>query len=730
MKNADTLIIDYGASHTLIGLFNRTTNDFQYLHIDKLVQNGLLNSVLYLHPNLDIDCAPENVLYTFSEIKSDFINNHAPYELNLILKTISNVPDKEFCETVFAEDKSLYASFITKNNQFYDAALINELKYKLVDNEYQLTLNLKISLETLLQAFFLQIKRLVFMATETEINSIVYALPVATPIERKNAFEKVLDTVGYRTEFTLSEPEASIMAYQNEILKEDNEFYLVIDAGAFTVDAALVYIQNQHFIVSAYRGGIDNGGNLIDNELIALWYKKYQGLPSDLNEAILETKIFLNNEKNTSDFNYQEQNGNSYSPLLPTSGKLLVPSLNEKQYLKTNATYATSIYEYNNLTSNFMIKYHELVLDFIGIKYKGVILTGGSNLNRVILDYWERKSKKTGLVIYHKYIFNAVVLGLKNAFIRFNAKQWNMQYVTPIDIMATVGKKDYLLINAGEQLPVNNKTFIFKIKNEDKLNLYLGLGTNELIEYQQMTKQKAITNISIPLLKTDLDLQELSKHLKETPLEIKVNVSLTPTFEIMLNLQTKTAKFTETIITGYQIDKFNQIYLQLAQKAINDFKMNKQLSTTKRVNEILNKFKTYANELRRYELELLSVDWDKIKKTFPNKSQELHEYEKSYQELFDSLNIWNQTYNSLIDKINEKLKKSDLNLDYSINKDFDITSQINTLNEIISLCETYETEPNGTYLYQNLTTNIYIFLYYYDNVLINYLALSDNISTK
>lgn len=304
--NLFSLLIDFGASHTLVGLINKEINNLSLLQTDN-IQNGLLPSILYLKPNLTFSFNSTNAIYVFDDLKANFINQKE-YKLDLILKKQENIKDSNEAQKLYDKfyfDISSSNSFLTKNYKLSD---IIHFEYDETTFTFTLKLMISLSINLVLAIFFNLIKEEVFIKNQQKTNIVMYSYPVYLNSNLLTTFKNIFLQADLNPLFAIDEATASVLCYNPRL--SNNATYLVIDSGDKTTDLSLVKKDEFGALeVIAMDGSNHCGGNEINEGIINLWLRKYGVLPHNLLDALLKAKIWLNNPKHLNQpfFYYEKQ---------------------------------------------------------------------------------------------------------------------------------------------------------------------------------------------------------------------------------------------------------------------------------------------------------------------------------------------------------------------------------------------------------------------------------------
>lgn len=683
-KNYDTLIMDFGASNSIIGVYDSTFTNFALLET-KNIQNGLLNSLLFLHNDLTIDLEYINSIHVFSKLKQQFINDthDSLVQFDVILKVVNNVETLEEAQDIYKQDKPYYMSLAQRNTDLYSFENLNEAFIFEYDNEkkiYSLKMKSSIRIAHLIKIFFYRIKQEAYINFHIDFIQIVYALPVQITQHKKEELKNLLNDINMQPILVLSEPEAAVLAYEKDLNLINESSYLVIDSGAFSTDACLIHNKNNQLIIELHNGENNIGGESIDTKIEKYWQEKYNSLPLDTKKAILEAKMFLN-ENPTKMFYYYENNDTSYSSLthpyfdfnktqniannnttlttalkVTNNNTILINQpflhITDRKLHKDGIVYSLDYPKYLELSQSYFAKYGDIILRFNKFHIDTVILCGGSNLNRFVLDYWKRQ---TQYKLQFSHIFDAVILGLKTAYEKKLRHRWNIQYVTPIDISFQADNKSAILIPNNQKLPIHNKIFKFKGIKEN-FSFYLGAPEVKVNTYKMLADDKydKDTPISFPLIKPVQikEIVEVNKRYNQQnhPILMMFNLSIDESFNIKISITLDTDIFVPHEVKKYNFDNFNQIYLEIAQKKINQYEKDIKVDTNILIMDYLKDFKNYFIQLKQLLLKIngTSLDAFAIDPSYKDVEASI---KNSHENIIKDIDNWMTQYNSLMKDI-------------------------------------------------------------------------------
>lgn len=127
----------------------------------------------------------------------------------------------------------------------------------------------------------------------------IISVPAYFSLAQKSATRTAADIAGFKTIRIIEEPVAAAINYANQHPTNDGFYLLVIDIGASTTDLALVYAENNSFVVKATEGRNDMAGSYLTrrvmNAAIEKW-KKQGGREEDLDKEKLERECEIQKE--------------------------------------------------------------------------------------------------------------------------------------------------------------------------------------------------------------------------------------------------------------------------------------------------------------------------------------------------------------------------------------------------------------------------------------------------
>lgn len=599
------IILDFGASNCICGLINTKTMDLELLN-NELIQDGYINTILYLHADLSIDFNAENALYTFFDLKSAFLKQKT-FLVNLKIKTLNNIENSEV-EQIYQQDLQRFINDYWIN--LYAKTTLQEClksQYNTNTKTYELYFKNAFHINTLMQIFFLNLKKLIFKQFSYDAKSIVYATPVNLSSSLKKTLENILHQCELWSTFVLSEPEATLIAYDK--LLKPNLKYLIIDSGARTTDLCLITKKENGYLVSAYLGNNFCGGIDIDDKIKQYWLNTYHTLPQNVDAVILQAKQFLNDKKHLNDtFKYE-------------------------QYELDNLIYLQCCTEFFN-------KYINLTKTLLASEIDYVILSGGSNLNYCVLNWFEQHNLK----YLNTYIFDSVIIGLRNGLNLNNENKLHFNHTLPIKLSLQYNKQTIDLLSSETELPISLTKTFYHVQSD--INLYFGLSDNEVFNYHLKPSEYTTLNIChFPYSEFNSDIVHL---------ELKIDNNLT----LKIHFFSDKEDFEEIIVDAYNFKNSNLIFLQLTQKLINDLmKAQKQISI-----KPLDSLKTNQNEIMMMQQDVLNIKkqylsqetndfvQSKLKTNIGYFEQYLASWTESWKDLQAELKGLNETNQNLVVK--------------------------------------------------------------------------------
>lgn len=519
MKNEKNLeiILDFGTSHSIIGVFDKINlkNSLQLLQTNN-IQNSLIDSAIYLNTNLDLTLNKSNAIYLFSNLKTKFMNQEDVF-VDLVLETND---DLNYQFTTQIND------FIakTKNNfaQFWNMDVAKCLKVKIANNQAELHYIKLFRINDLLKMFIYLLKLECQSAFNTYINSISYAYPINLSIELRRVLSQILNDLDLYESFSLTEPEASLLCYDHDL--KINQSYLVVDSGAGTTDFTLISKTNNSFLVIKAEY-IALAGNDIDANIKQLWLDTYHTLPENVDDIVLNAKVFLNDENhiNQTFSYYDEENKITYT-------------LNYEQYLVCLQAF------YDAYTSVLKTHFEHV---------NAVVLSGGSNLNLAILKYY----KDNHYNLNYSHIYDAVIYGLYYARVLSLNHNFNLKHTFPTYLKVQYNNKSEVVFDLNQTpILISQKTF-YNLTTDIKYFL----GWTELdydLNRNYTSDYKLIKLLEIPL-----------KALNDNLCRIKVE--LDTDFNFNFTISSNHVKFKPLKIDTYSLINYDLVLLQHNQDIIN-----------------------------------------------------------------------------------------------------------------------------------------------------------------
>lgn len=584
-KKPSILVLDFGTAHTIAGALDTTTFELHLLSSQNQ-QTGLLDSVLYLDKNLNLSFSEKDAVYRFANLKRQFIKN-TPYHVRTSLKKLKLLDEDAAKRQFVADLNSLKASF--------NADLKTILHYDFIDGVYDLQLVKTFSADELLVLFLQNIVKLFLKEQGLWISSVVYSYPVYLDLNLKHRLKEIFNEAGLQPIYNLSEPEAVVL--NNYEALKIGQRVLVVDSGAGTTDVCLLMRTKSGLLVEDYAGDNECGGLDIDNEISAFWLRKYHQLPEKYWDVILNAKIFLNEPKNT-----------------------------EKTFVYGNfeLTYA----EYLACANKFLTQYENLITPFLNFAPSFVILSGGSNLNLSVQEFYTNLNFK----IMTDQIYMAVINGLKKAyFLRVNERVI-LEHATVLALTYEYSNNVGTIIAEDTILPASTHETFNNVESDFKL--YLGFTAYDL-------KALDIEDSEYSVLPVAVLPKSLFADEKTLYLDAKIDNEMT----INLNFATETKQFKPVVIENFNAEHFKFINLQLRKEFILSFKPGgtnylraQYAQLNKRLNKLLENAKIAEKTLDATNFEHLSTITSLTAKTENNNLyQRLNSFETRYENLSEKL---------------------------------------------------------------------------------------------
>lgn len=331
-----------------------------------------------------------------------------------------------------------------------------------------------------------------------------------------------------------------------------------------------------------------------------------------------------------------------------------------KKYLNYKQVYKLTYYEYLMCASTFFERYLALINDFDGIYISGIVLSGGSNLNLFISNYF---AKQKEIPVLKNHIFDSIINGLYTAYNKRREGKLNLIHNNPIDVVCTCNNEQTVLITNNAILPAHYEYTISNLKTD--FNLYLGVGINESKKIDLKEKDQVLSYLLTPTLKYEDLLAAEQDSIPDTyneddeniapeniNIDLHVVIDISTDYEFKVRLFTNHVQFEPLVINQFKFSNFNLIYLQLAQETINIFNYIKNIDP-KYTNENYVVAINDINSKKQYaERWLAKQDFTKYRDdTIIEKVEgknglysQFQEYDLQYQELQKNLNQTSDVY--------------------------------------------------------------------------------------
>ncbi|KAM0363001.1 hypothetical protein ACHAO7_011147 [Fusarium culmorum] len=127
----------------------------------------------------------------------------------------------------------------------------------------------------------------------------IISVPAYFNLAQKAATRTAAEIADFKKITIIEEPVAAAIDYADRHPTNDGFYLLVVDIGAGTTDLALVYVENNSFVVKATEGRNDMAGSYLTRRVMAAAvekWKKQGGCKEDLDEEKLERECEIQKE--------------------------------------------------------------------------------------------------------------------------------------------------------------------------------------------------------------------------------------------------------------------------------------------------------------------------------------------------------------------------------------------------------------------------------------------------